>query len=67
MSGEVTEILVVGGDRFRVRGRPEEVETMILDAARGSILELVRLTLAESGEQVALNPEYVVAVGRGSG
>jgi hypothetical protein len=47
-------------------GTPEEVEPKIL-AAAGSILEMVRLTTAESGETIALNPAHIVAVGRGAG
>ncbi|MGH2832629.1 MAG: hypothetical protein ACRDK2_07620 [Solirubrobacteraceae bacterium] len=58
----VTEILVVGGERFRVQGAPDEVEHKIVDAARGSILELVSLTQAESGELIALNPAHIVAI-----
>jgi hypothetical protein len=38
-------------------GTPEEVEPKIL-AAAGSILEMVRLTTAESGETIALNPAH---------
>ncbi|MHB8532725.1 MAG: hypothetical protein ACYDC2_08395 [Solirubrobacteraceae bacterium] len=60
--GEITEILVVAGVRFRVQGTPEEVEAKILDAARGSILELVWLAEAESGEMIALNPAHIVAL-----
>ena len=60
---DLTDILVVGGQRFCVQGAPEEVEAKVLEAARGSILELVRLTEAESGRPVALNPAHVVAVG----
>ena len=59
---DLTEILVVGGQRFCVRGVPDEVETKVLEAARGSILQLVRLTDAESGRSVALNPAHIVAV-----
>jgi hypothetical protein len=57
----VTEILVVGGERFRVQGAPDEIESKIVEAARGSILELV--SLAEvSGELIALNPQHIVAI-----
>jgi hypothetical protein len=59
---QVTEILVLGGERFRVQGAPDEVESKIVDAARGSMLELVSLTEAESGELIALNPAHIVAV-----
>ena len=62
MSLSVTEILVVGGKSFRVRGAPEEVEAKILEAARGSILELVWLEEAGAGRSVALNPAHIVAV-----
>jgi hypothetical protein len=58
----VTEILVVGGERFRVQGAANEVESKIVDAARGSMLELVALAEAESGELIALNPAHIVAV-----
>jgi hypothetical protein len=55
-----TEVTVLGGERFRVRGDPEDVERAVLDAARGSIMELVWLVEAESGERIAVNPEHVV-------
>lgn len=58
----VTQILVVGGERFRVQGTAEEVESKIVDAARGSMLELVSLADAESGELIALNPAHIVAI-----
>ena len=47
---------------FLCPGRPDEVETKVLEAARGSILELVRLTEAESERTLALNPAHIVAV-----
>lgn len=59
---DLTDILVVGGQRFCVRGAPEEVEVKILEAARGSILQLACLTEAESGSYLALNPAHIVAV-----
>ncbi|HXB17063.1 MAG TPA: hypothetical protein VNV44_15110 [Solirubrobacteraceae bacterium] len=62
MTLPVTEILVVGGKSFRVRGAAEDVEAKILEAARGSILELVWLEEAEAGRPVALNPAHIVAV-----
>jgi hypothetical protein len=45
-----------------VRGAHDEVEAKVLEAARGSILELVCLVEAESGRSVALNPAHIVAV-----
>jgi hypothetical protein len=61
-ASHVTEILVVGGERFHVQGAPDDVESKIVDAARGSMLELVSLAQAESGELIALNPAHIVAV-----
>ena len=55
-----TEIILVDGSRHRVDGGPEEVEKRILDAARGSLLELAWLTAADSGEPLGVNPEHVV-------
>jgi hypothetical protein len=51
---------VVGGACFRVKGDPKDVERAVLDAARGSIMELAWFVEAESGERIGVNPEYVV-------
>jgi hypothetical protein len=56
----ITEITLVDGDRYRVVGEARTVERRILDAARGSIMELAWLTEIESGEQIGINPECVV-------
>lgn len=58
----MTEITLVEGSRIRVRGTAEAVERRILDAARGSIMELAWFTEAESGEQLGINPEAVVMI-----
>ena len=55
-----TEITVLTGDRYRVEGDARDVERIILDAARGSIMQLAWLTEAETGEDLAINPEHVV-------
>lgn len=55
-----TEITVSTGDRYRVAGGVKEVERVILDAARGSIMQLAWLVEAETGEDLAVNPEHVV-------
>lgn len=57
---DTTEITLVGGDRYRVEGEVKVVERMILDAARGSIMELTWLVEAETGERIGINPEFVV-------
>jgi len=48
------------GDRYHVEGDAKRVERTILDAARGSIMQLAWLTDAETGEDLAINPEHVV-------
>lgn len=55
-----TEITVIGGERYRVEGDAKDVERMILDAARGSIMEFTWLVEAETGERIGINPECVV-------
>ena len=65
-----TEISVIGGDHFRVDGDAKHVERVILDAARGSLMELAWLVDVETGEPVGINPECVVmlrAVGSDQG
>jgi hypothetical protein len=62
-----TEITVVTGDRYRVDGDAGHVEQVILDAARGSIMQFAWLTEAKTGDDLAVNPEHVVmlrAVGK---
>jgi len=56
----ITEITVVSGERCRVEGEARDVERVILDAARGSIMQLAWLTDAQTGEPVAINPASVV-------
>ncbi|MGI8904432.1 MAG: hypothetical protein ACR2IP_12435 [Solirubrobacteraceae bacterium] len=56
----LTEITVVGGDRYRVDGAPDDVAAQILAAARGSIMELAWMTEAQTGERIGINPEHVV-------
>jgi hypothetical protein len=58
--GHTTEITLQGGNRYRVEGDAKQVERMILDAARGSIMELAWMVEAESGERIGVNPESVV-------
>lgn len=57
-----TEIVLVAGERYEVEGSPEAVAACVLDAARGSIMELAWLTEAGSGEAIGINPRYLVAV-----
>jgi hypothetical protein len=57
-----TEITLVTGDRYRVQGDVKDVERIIVDAARGSIMQLAWLVEAETGEELAVNPEHVVTL-----
>lgn len=57
-----TEITVVTGDRYRVDGDVEHVERIILDAARGSIMQLAWLTESGTGDDLAVNPGHVVLI-----
>ncbi len=56
----ITEITFLTGERCRVEGEAKDVERLILDAARGSIMQLAWLTDADAGEPLAINPECVV-------
>jgi hypothetical protein len=47
---------------FRVEGGTHDVERMIVDAARGSIMQLAWLVEIDSGKRIAVNPEHVVAL-----
>jgi hypothetical protein len=57
-----TEILLVTGERYRVGGDLKQVERTILDAARGSIMQLAWLVEADTRDDLAVNPEHVVAL-----
>lgn len=56
----ITEITVLGGERYRVQGAATDVERLILNAARGSIMEFAWLVEIKTGERIGLNPESVV-------
>jgi len=55
-----TEITVVTGERYRVKCDVKDAERAILDAARGSIMQLAWLVEAETGEDLGVNPDHVV-------
>jgi hypothetical protein len=57
-----TEITVVGGSVYRIEGDARDVERMILDAARGSIMQFAWLVEADSAARIAVNPAHVVAL-----
>ncbi len=58
----ITEITVITGERYRIEGDPKDVEQIILDAARGSIMQLAWLVEAETGEDLVVNPDHVVTL-----
>jgi uncharacterized protein YlzI (FlbEa/FlbD family) len=57
-----TEVTVVTGHRYRVEGDIKEVEQIIIDAARGSIMQLAWLVEGETRENLAVNPDHVVTL-----
>jgi hypothetical protein len=57
-----TEITVATGHRYRVEGDAKDVERLILDAARGSLMQLAWLVESETGQPLAVNPEHVVTL-----
>ncbi len=57
-----TEITLVSGERYCVEGGGKAVEQAILDAARGSIMQLAWFVQAETRDEVAVNPHHVVAL-----
>ncbi len=57
-----TELTLVTGERYRIEGDPKEIERIIIDAARGSIMQLAWLVDAERHDDLAVNPEHVVTL-----
>jgi hypothetical protein len=57
-----TEILLVTGDRHRVEGDAKDVEQIVLDAARGSLMQLAWLVEADTRRALAVNPDHVVSL-----
>jgi hypothetical protein len=57
-----TELTLLGGERHEVDGDVKEVERLILDAARGSILQLAWLTDAQTAEPLGINPAFVMTL-----
>jgi hypothetical protein len=61
-----TQITVVGDDRYRAEGTAKEVAQLIVDASRGSLVELAWFTETSSGRPLAINPEHVVGLWAGA-
>ena len=47
---------------YRIEGDARDVERMILDAARGSIMQFAWLVEIDSAERIAFNPAHVVTL-----
>ncbi|MGI8505443.1 MAG: hypothetical protein ACR2MK_01325 [Solirubrobacteraceae bacterium] len=58
----ITELAVSGGERYRVRGEVKEIERLIVDASRGSMMALAWLVEADTGAGIGINPEHVVSL-----
>ncbi len=58
----ITEITLLGGELHRVDGHVKEVEQLILNAARGSIMQFAWFTDAQTAEPVGINPEHVMTL-----
>lgn len=57
-----TEIAVVTGHCYRVKSNVKDVERIILDAARGSIMQFAWFVESETGHDLAVNPDHVVTI-----
>jgi hypothetical protein len=55
-------VVMMTGERYEVEGSPRDVESAIVAASRGSILQLAWMTEADSGRTIAINPLHVVAL-----
>jgi hypothetical protein len=55
-------VVMMTGERYEVEGSPRDVESAIVAASRGSILQLAWMTEADSGRTIAINPMHVVAL-----
>jgi hypothetical protein len=58
----ITEITLLGGERYRVEGDVKDIEHLILSAARGSIMQLAWFTDARTAEPLGVNPEHVLTL-----
>ena len=57
-----TELILVTGERYCIDGDPKDVERTILDAARGSLMQLAWLVEAETEQELGVNPDHVVTL-----
>jgi hypothetical protein len=57
-----TEIRVLTGECYRVAGSAKDVAQVVLDAARGSIMQFAWFVDAETGADLAVNPQCVAVL-----
>jgi hypothetical protein len=57
-----TQLTMVTGERYELSGTPEQVENLILAAARGSLLQFAWLEESAGGRVVGINPAHVVSL-----
>ena len=62
-----TEIRLLGGEVFIVKGTTAEVERALSDAARSGQSRLAWLREFGKGEPIAINPAHVIALRLGGG
>lgn len=62
MDTGTTEITTSTGERYQVQGDAREVERLIIDAARGAMMQFAWLTEANTGTELAVNPDAVVTL-----
>ncbi|MGZ4172196.1 MAG: hypothetical protein ACXVUE_10580 [Solirubrobacteraceae bacterium] len=58
----VTEIILTGGERITIDADAQVVESTILSAARGSLMELAWMIEAQTGRRVGINPDHVLMI-----
>ena len=59
---ETTEITVITGERYELKGSLEEVEATILSASRGSLMQFAWVTERGSDAAVGINPACIVSL-----
>lgn len=57
-----TEVVMSTGERYEVAGAPGEIEGLIIEAARGSIMKLAWLTETGTARPIGVNPQHVAAL-----
>jgi hypothetical protein len=58
----ITEIIFAGGERHLVQGDIRQIEALVIDAARGSMMAFAWMVDAQTGEDIAVNPEHIVMI-----